>query len=73
MKLGYCYLRTTNEVAKFSLNVDEDILKLIMKSYEEDITKMVNNGEFDKTFEVFDEWKKLNDLLQESKEVEENE
>lgn len=65
MKLGYCYNRSHDEF--FSLNVDEDILKIIMKNYEDAITEMINNGQFKETFDAYEQWKTLNDLLEESK------
>ena len=71
MKLGYCYYRENDK--NFSLTVDEDVVRFLMKKYQDIISSFVENGRFGETLELFEQWKKLNDLLEDAKGEKENE
>lgn len=74
MKIGYGYCRQhTDDDEKFSINVDEEAIKVLMKHYEGVIKELVGNGNLNETYEQFKYWKRLNDLLEDAKGEKENE
>lgn len=74
MKVGYGYYREhTDDDEKFSINVDEEAIKVLMKHYEGVIKELVDNGNLNETYEQFKYWKRLNDLLEDAKGEKENE
>lgn len=74
MKVGYGYYRQhIDDDEKFSINVDEEAIEVLMKHYEGVIKELVDNGNLNETYEQFKYWKRLNDLLEDAKEEKENE